>query len=157
MEQFIIRNRSELQRRERDRVLQTLEQVIPNADFREVGSTAVMGVIGKEDIDIAVLVGIEEFEEVRGRLDGCFRRDERQMSSEIYQGYSASNEYDVSIQLTVKAGPHDVFDAFAEVLRENPEVRQAYNALKRQWDGRSMDDYRQAKSAFISGVISGGA
>jgi GrpB-like predicted nucleotidyltransferase (UPF0157 family) len=153
MRRFAIREPSSVQVCERERVLRKLKNAIPNVDSHEVGSSSVTGVIGKEDVDIVVLACQTDFDRVRDVLDTCFRRDVDQMSSDIYQGYVASDKWDVAVQLTVKGGPHDVFDRFARLLRKSAELREAYNALKREWDGRDMDEYRLAKAAFIAEAL----
>jgi GrpB-like predicted nucleotidyltransferase (UPF0157 family) len=38
-------------------------------------------------------------------------------------------------------------------LRDNASLRQAYNHLKAEWNGRPMDDYRAAKRAFIEAAL----
>jgi len=152
-ELFQIREPSPAQATERDRVLALLHDLFDETAVREVGSTAVDGVIGKEDVDILVLTAPEAFAAARSRLDGLFSRDEKQLSTEIYQGYRASSDWDVAIQLTVDGSPHDVFDPFLDALRTNSQLRQDYNALKRQWNGRSMAEYRAAKAEFIGRAL----
>src|SRR5262245_58296373 len=88
--------------REREHVLNVVRSVLPSAEISEVGSTAVEGAIGKEDVDIAVLVPSEEFEATRITLDNLFERDSQQLSTGSYQGYRASRLWDVAVQLTVK-------------------------------------------------------
>ncbi len=130
-----------------------LQQVLPDAEISEVGSTAVEGVFGKEDVDIAALVPSDDFEASRLILDQVFEHDVQQLSSNCYQGYHASRLWDVAIQLTVKGGPYDTFHAFNAVLRSQPNVLAAYNQVKRKWDGKAMSAYRQAKAEFIAEVL----
>jgi GrpB-like predicted nucleotidyltransferase (UPF0157 family) len=40
-----------------------------------------------------------------------------------------------------------------DVLRSDTVIVQAYNTLKREWNGRPMSEYRQAKDAFIRSVL----
>ena len=87
------------------------------------------------------------------RLDAAFERNEDQLSNAIYQGYHVRSELDVAIQLTVAGGPYDDFVPFLDALANDPTLVRRYNELKRAWDGRPMDDYRSAKSAFIREVL----
>lgn len=135
------------------RVVSLVHQVVPDADVREVGSTAVVGAIGKGDIDVLVRVHAGEFSKVRGRLDRAFARNPDQLSSEDFQGYLVPSHLDVAIQLTVLGGPHDDFLRFADLLRASPRLLAEYNALKRAHDGAPMDLYRAAKAAFIESVL----
>lgn len=145
----------------RDRVLATIHAALrggAGVAVREVGSTAVDGVIGKGDLDLLVLASPDRFDAVRAALDALFVRNPRQYASAIYQGYTlASGDppggLDVAIQLTVAGGPHDTFDAFLDRLRQDPALVEAYNALKRRWNGRSMDGYRAEKAAFIEAAL----
>ena len=118
-----------------------------------MGSTAVPSAIGKEDIDILVRVPHARFDTTRAALDGVFKRDEQQLSSEVYQGYKISTEPDIAIQLTVEGGEHDRFHQFLQALRSDPNLLAEYNGLKQMWDGKPMDDYRRAKDEFIENVL----
>lgn len=138
---------------ERDRVLGELQNLLPGVEVFEVGSTAIPGVIGKGDIDFLVRSQEALFAQVRDRLDQAFPRHPNQLSNESYQGYKVPSPMDVAIQLTIKDGPYDDFLPFLEALTHNPHLIEAYNDLKRQWDGQPMSDYRHAKSQFIQKVL----
>jgi len=143
---------------ERTRTLALVRAAVgAEAEVLEVGSTAVTGVIGKGDIDWLVRAPAGRFAEVRARLDVAFARNPDQLSTDIYQGYLVDSPLDVAIQCTVRGGPFDDFEPFLVALRTDPALITAYNALKRRFDGRSMDDYRAAKRAFIEDVLGGGA
>lgn len=138
---------------ERDRVIAILKSCVPAEWISEVGSTALEGVIGKQDIDILVLVPEASFLEVRGRLDSTLRRDRNQLSDDQFQGYIFESSLDVAVQLTVKGGTYDEFHQFLDALRESPNLVDAYNTLKIEYDGKPMAEYREAKSAFIRSVL----
>jgi GrpB-like predicted nucleotidyltransferase (UPF0157 family) len=141
--------------RERDRAIAAVRAVAPHAEVFEVGSTAIEGVVGKQDIDLLVRVALEDFERTRALLDGAFERDAQQLSNELYQGYRVASPLDVALQFTVRGCRYDRFLLFIEALRDNPERIEAYNALKRRWHGQSMREYRVEKSAFIESVLAG--
>jgi GrpB-like predicted nucleotidyltransferase (UPF0157 family) len=134
-------------------VLAAIGELCPDADVREVGSTAIEGLPGKGDLDVLVRAPRSSFDATRAALDEVFPRDEQQFSSDIYQGYRVPSELDVAIQLTVTGGPHDDFVAFLELLRADATLLAAYADLKRDWNGRSMADYRAAKRAFIEAAL----
>ena len=119
----------------------------------EVGSTAVEGVIGKEDLDFLVRVPPDRFGDARIILDRQFERNERQFANSEFQGYRVVSPIGVSIQLTTENGPLDVFEKFLLRLRSDPALRNAYNDLKLAWNGRPMDDYRAAKGDFIAAAL----
>jgi GrpB-like predicted nucleotidyltransferase (UPF0157 family) len=138
----------------RDELIQLLQSLLPNAKILEIGSSAVAGCIGKGDLDILVKVHSSEFNEARSVLDQTFNRNPEQLSNDCYQGYTVESAFDVAIQLTVANGPYDDFETFVSLLRDSQELLKSYNALKLSWNGKSMDDYRAAKGAFIEQALS---
>jgi GrpB-like predicted nucleotidyltransferase (UPF0157 family) len=138
---------------ERARVLTWLSEALPGVEVHEVGSTAVPGLIGKGDLDLLVRPEAHDFDRVRARLDALLPRNPRQLSTTNYQGYTVPSELDVAVQLTVRDGPYDDFLRFLEVLRRRPEEITAYNALKHEWHGRDMGEYRTAKGTFVQRLL----
>jgi GrpB-like predicted nucleotidyltransferase (UPF0157 family) len=136
-------------REEKEKIMALLRALLPSNDVFEIGSTALEGMIGKCDLDFAVRVKPEDFENIRELLDGLFQRNSRQLSNEKFQGYLYPSPIDVSLQLFIEGSEYDDFDLFLEILRCNSEVYQAYKALKMAWHGRSMAGYLEAKNAFI--------
>lgn len=51
---------------ERERVFELLLRVVPAAAIAEIGTTAVSGAIGKQDVDIVVLTSTSEFDSWHG-------------------------------------------------------------------------------------------
>jgi hypothetical protein len=74
------------------RVLALIAEALPGVDAREVGSTAVPGVIGKGDLDLLVRVPADTFSATRAALDLLFPRNPDQLSNERYQGYLVPSE-----------------------------------------------------------------
>lgn len=132
-----------------------MRAAVPDAEVTEIGSTAVPGVIGKQDIDLLLRVPAVRFAETRARLDAAFERDAQQLSNDCYQGYRIPSALDIALQVTVEGGPYDDFLPFLEALRASPELIAAYNALKRDWDGHPMDRYRAEKARFIEHILAG--
>jgi GrpB-like predicted nucleotidyltransferase (UPF0157 family) len=69
------------------RVLNLLRSTIPFANIREVGSTAVEGLLGKQDVDFALSVKAERFDDARLVLDRTFARNDNQLSNAEFQAY----------------------------------------------------------------------
>lgn len=144
---------SKLLQQEREHALILLTQLVPYKFVFEVGSTAVDGMLGKQDLDFLVRVPREHFASTRLLLDDNFARNPHQFSSEIYQGYIIDSELDVAIQLTIEGGPQDTFLDFLNLLLSNSDLRDQYNQLKQNFDGKPMDIYRDAKRAFIEDAL----
>ncbi len=142
-----------IMRLERVRVVRLLRALLPYALINEVGSTAVSGVIGKQDMDFSIKVHVDHFEQSKKSLDSCFLRNVDQIADHCIQGYKVSSSLDVALQLIVIESKYDVFDAFVCMLRRDAELKAAYNQLKIQWDGKPMKEYRQAKDIFISQAL----
>ena len=142
-----------LLRMEKVRVIRMVRALIPFAEVKEIGSTAVAGVIGKQDLDVLVKVENNKFELAKSKLDECFPRNLAQLSNNNIQGYSVDSKVEVALQLVVKDSPYDCFDAFLDALSHDARLREKYNLLKTQWDGKPMEDYRTAKSLFIEAVL----
>lgn len=83
---------------ERARVLELLHQVLPAVEIAEVGSTAVPGAIGKQDVDVVVLTEANQFDAICKILDQILVRNEEQLSSDCFRGYLASTVRDVSFK-----------------------------------------------------------
>lgn len=155
IEIFLLRPRNEdnlnIARR---RVLELLHSRIPQPWISEIGSTAIAGLIGKEDLDFLVRVPQIEFENVRAILNLLLERNPEQISNEHFQGYRVSGLPDVSVQLTLADGPFDSFHQFLQALSSDPALLAEYNRLKRLFDGKPMVEYRIAKDRFIESVLS---
>lgn len=138
---------------ERRRVVDMLSALLNRDYIFEVGSTAVDGVIGKNDLDYFIRVPGEEFFQVREILDSRFERNSNQISTDEYQGYIVESELDVAIQLTISGELHDDFLDFLDLLTGSSDLRERYNELKRNYHGKPMDEYRDAKREFIETAL----
>lgn len=141
---------------ERNQALSQIRAVVPEHSLYEVGSTAVHGVIGKQDLDFLVRVPEAEFKATRTALDKAFTRNPEQLSNEVYQGYLVNSAMDVAIQLTTEGGQYDDFLTFLAMLQASADLRQRYNELKMEFDGQPMSEYRDAKNQFIEHALSTG-
>jgi GrpB-like predicted nucleotidyltransferase (UPF0157 family) len=141
---------------QRARLLNVVQEAAPCGSVVEVGSTAVEGVIGKGDIDIAVRVPRLSFAAVRAEFDRRFRRNAEQLSNDKFQGYLLDSPLDAAIQLFVADSEFDHFEPFLALLRSSAELRAAYNDLKRRYHNRPMDEYRSAKNEFITTALQAG-
>lgn len=126
----------------------------PTADVRHIGATAVAGCITKGDLDIVVRVQQDDFPPAEATLAGRLQRNLGSHRSASFAAFedSATTPH-LGIQLVAVGSECDDFHLFTEALRADPRLVEEYNRLKREWHGRPMDDYRQAKGALISHVL----
>jgi GrpB-like predicted nucleotidyltransferase (UPF0157 family) len=137
-------------------VSSALRQCLPRtADIRHIGATAVPGCLTKGDLDIVVRVAMEDFAASDAVLAQRFARNTGSVWTDTFAAFEdATTTPHLGVQLTVIDGPFDDFHRFSEALRRDASLVMAYNALKSGFAGRSMDDYRAAKDAFIARVLS---
>lgn len=139
-----------------ERMSSELRAFLPSSvDIRHIGATAVTGCLTKGDLDIVVRVDAADFTAADAALVARFARN---LGSKRTASFSSFEDAETSphlgIQLTVAGGEDDDFHLFVEALTRDPALVAQYNALKRQFDGKSMDVYRAAKGAFVTTVLS---
>jgi len=136
-----------------------LRAILPvSADIRHIGATAIPGCLTKGDLDIVVRVHSRDFERADAALAGAFARN---AGSDRTDDFSAFEDNGASpslgVQLTALSGPCDDFHRFVDVLGREPGLVAEYNALKTRFNGKPMDDYRNAKAEFIARVLASDA
>ncbi|MCP2680285.1 GrpB family protein [Maricaulaceae bacterium NA33B04] len=121
------------------------------AQCDHVGATSVPGALTKGDLDIAVRVPEEAFAATRDSLDQTHTQNLKSVRNERFAAYEAEGfACPVGVQLVVKGSRLDVFETYRRMLIDNPVLLAAYNDLKQRFDGLPMDEYRAAKSRFIT-------
>ena len=132
-----------------------LGAVLPHdAEIEHVGATAVPGCLTKGDLDVVVRVTPDAFAAAERTLSHLFERD---LGSDRTDSFAAFKDDEaqppLGVQLVVRGTPLDVFVRFRDRLRADPGLVAQYNAIKLRHNGRGMDTYRAAKSAFIETVL----
>lgn len=122
-----------------------------SAEVLHVGSTAVVGCLTKGDLDVVVRVARHDFSMAEAELAVRYPRNLTSARTHDFSAFCAAPE--VGIQLTAIGGAFDFFHVFSDALRAAPELIEAYNRLKRRYDGRPMEDYRKAKDAFVTALL----
>jgi GrpB-like predicted nucleotidyltransferase (UPF0157 family) len=137
-----------------EKVRARLEGAIPRACIEHVAGTAVPGSVTKGDVDIAVRVDPADFRRTDGVLAARYPRNE---GSDRTAGFAAFHDPDaeppLGIQLAARGDACDLFTVFRDMLIADVRLLESYNALKRSFDGASMDDYRAAKAQFVDAAL----
>jgi GrpB-like predicted nucleotidyltransferase (UPF0157 family) len=137
-----------------ERTRASLQSVLPMADIRHIGATAIRGCLTKGDLDIVIRVPPENFAEVETVLSTRFARNNGSTRTADFAAFvDDSANPPLGIQLTTIDGPFDFFHDFVDALCASPQLVREYNALKSAYDGRAMPVYRAAKDAFIDRVL----
>ena len=133
---------------------QELLQVIPAeslAAIHHIGSTAVPGIWAKPIVDILVeLKPTADIDAVATKIEdsGWIRMSESQRRISLNKGYA---ERVFHLHLRFEGDNAEV--AFAEYLRQHPDIAKEYEALKLSlWHKyeHDRDGYTEAKTAFIT-------
>ena len=132
-----------------------------NAEIEHIGSTAVPGLGSKPVIDI--LIGVPALVEVEDRIPALeaagyeyVPKYERQFPDRRYFRKPRFGPRAFHVHCVVKGSDSWTRHlAFRDYLRTHPESAAAYYSLKRELATRvSKEDYPEAKSPFIEGVLS---
>lgn len=132
-----------------------LEVALPaDCHVLHVGATAIPGCLTKGDLDLVVRCEAADFAKADKILADRFARNLGSLRTADFSAFEdASSVPPCGVQLTVRGGPLDVFHLFVDALRNDPVLVGRYNVMKRHYDGRSMDAYRDAKAAFVHSVL----
>ncbi len=135
-------------------VSERLAALLPGADIRHIGATAVPGCLTKGDLDIVVRVGAEDFATADSVVAAAFSRNGSSVRTQAFSAFEdASSHPHLGIQLVAVDSPFDSFHLFAEALQRSPSLVEEYNALKRLHEGADMARYREAKGRFVERVL----
>jgi GrpB-like predicted nucleotidyltransferase (UPF0157 family) len=156
---FVLQSDPETTRAAADRlyaeIAARLRSLLPcSADIRHIGATAIDGCLTKGDLDIVVRVEQQNFLPSDDALARQFSRNAGSPRSASFSSFEDSTTLPhLGIQLAAVDGPEDFFHLFVEVLKRDAALVAEYNALKQEFDGRPMADYRSAKDNFIAKVL----
>jgi GrpB-like predicted nucleotidyltransferase (UPF0157 family) len=120
---------------------------IPEADIQHVGSTSISESVTKGDLDIQVRVIHDYFKLAVEALSKLYALNAGSEQTEYFRAFKDDDtDPPLGIQLTVINSELDLFWKLRDVLNMNEAYRNKYNQLKMNFDGKSMDDYREAKN-----------
>lgn len=131
-----------------------IEKLLPEADVQHVGSTAIPNSITKGDLDIQVRVDTNIFSNAVKELAKLYELNEGSVKTETFRAFKDDSTVPpVGVQLTVINSEFDFFWKFREILLMNDNYRKEYDNLKRNYEGKEMEDYREAKNKFFEKVM----
>ncbi len=140
----------ELFLKEQKRIL----RAVPSADVQHIGSTAIPGSLTKGDLDIQVRVKQKDFVKAQNALSKMYKPNKGNPPTKTYASFKDDNaKISLGIQLTVIGSREDNFTNLRDILVSNKKHLKSYNALKKQYQGKSMREYRKAKGKFIEKVL----
>ncbi|OGY57089.1 MAG: hypothetical protein A2Y84_00305 [Candidatus Colwellbacteria bacterium RBG_13_48_8] len=124
---------------------------LPFADIQHVAGTSIPGLITKGDIDVNVRVRENEFEDAVGVLKSLYEINQPENWTSSYASFKDDRNLgaDFGIQLTIIGSPNDFFVRHRDLLLNNSKLVEELNALKKEYGGKSMDEYRKEKGRFF--------
>lgn len=127
---------------------------LPDADIQHVGSTAIPNSMTKGDLDIQVRVKPHHFPKAIEELSILYDLNEGSVKTREFRAFKNESENPpLGIQLTVIGSEFDFFWKLREVLIMNDKYRAEYDALKRNYEGKEMEEYREAKDEFFDKIM----
>jgi GrpB-like predicted nucleotidyltransferase (UPF0157 family) len=135
---------------EKDRI----RRLIPHADIKHVGSTAVPGALTKGDLDLQVRVRAEDFASARDILQTHYRIHQPEKWTSTFASFMDPDENRIptGIQLTAMDSDADFFFRARDLLVNSPIWLCRYYSLKELYEGKSMDAYREEKGRFFENL-----
>ena len=130
--------------------------IFPFAKIEHIGSSAIPGALSKADLDICMIVDSAKLENVVQTLKhhayiektGTLRTEELCMLECAVLG----NEH--AVQVVANGSEFEkFFITFRDVLRARPDLVAEYNRIKVDAAELGVEQYREAKSRFISLVL----
>jgi len=124
---------------------------LPDAEIRHTGGTSIPGVLTAGDVDLQVRVEPSSFEMARDALCKLYEP----LHPDVWHSGGAffiapGSMPRVEVALTAVGGLDDLHhgDAWRQIAADQDLIDQ-YNALKREHEGGSVDDYLAAKRDFF--------
>ena len=125
-------------------------KAILNADVQHVGSTSIPSALTKGDLDIQVRVERKDFPDAERRLSQFYQYNTGNPPTKTFLSFKDPHaKIPLGVQLTVIGSDADDFMILRDLLRSNPNYKKQYDVLKKQFNGKSMSEYRRAKSKFF--------
>lgn len=135
-----------------------IQQELPDVQVEHIGSSSVVGVGGKNVIDIAV-VQAPDNTDVKQRLYDIGFRDSpysRYSPNPMLMGSISYQGKDYKILLHITAEDSDSYNkwiTFRDYLRTHPEEAKAYDEVKQQAGEAGPRYYQQTKTPFIISIM----
>ena len=125
----------------------------PGVELEHIGATSMPDGVTKGDVDVNLRVDADRFDQVVGALSSRFDVAQPQNWTETYASFSDTRRgVPLGIQVTVRGSDDDFLVALRDLMRDDPELRHEYDAIKRANARAGRDAYWHAKHDFLRRV-----
>jgi len=130
-----------------------IEAALSSVDVQHVGSTPVPHSLTKGDLDINVRVEEEKFNSSIKILKRLYQVAQPENWTDTFASFKDKSLNPIlGVQLTVKNSSEDHFVKHRDAFLSSSDLVEKYNKLKKDFDGKSMNDYRKAKAEFLKKI-----
>jgi GrpB-like predicted nucleotidyltransferase (UPF0157 family)/GNAT superfamily N-acetyltransferase len=130
-----------------------LRLLVPGVVLEHIGATSMPDSITKGDVDVNLRVAPQRFDSVVAALAARFDVAQPQNWSGTYASFSDTRRgLPLGIQVTVAGSDDDFLVELRDRMREDPDLRRRYDAVKRANAPAGHDAYWQAKNDFLRRV-----
>jgi len=128
-----------------------INKIFPNIKIEHVGGTSIPNSLTLGDLDIQIKVTKEEFHNVCGVLKTFYHINKPEFWNDEFALFHWKDNpvIPMSIVLTVANSSFDDFSKIRDLLKINPSILEKYNNLKREYEGKSLREYKIAKRKFF--------
>jgi GrpB-like predicted nucleotidyltransferase (UPF0157 family)/GNAT superfamily N-acetyltransferase len=130
-----------------------LRVLAPGVAVEHIGATSMPDGLTKGDVDVNLRVDADRFDQVVGALSTRFDAAQPQNWTGTFASFSDTRRgVPLGIQLTVIGSDDDFLVALRDLMRDDPDLRHEYDAIKRANAPAGRDAYWQAKHDFLGRV-----
>ena len=136
-------------------VCAAVSNLVPGGRIEHIGSSAIPGAISKGDLDVCLIVPQAAHANAVSRLiaHGYHEQQDTLRTPELCMLNSPAGAAEHAVQVVAAGSEFEDFLQFRDALLANPELVSQYNAVKTQSSHLGHEQYRAAKSAFITTVL----
>ena len=127
-----------------------LAVLAPDVVVEHIGATSMPDGLTKGDVDVNLRVDQGRFDHVVAALSARFDIAQPQNWTGTYASFSDTcRGMPVGIQVTAEGSDDDFLVALRDLMRDDPELRHQYDAIKRANAAAGRDAYWRAKDDFL--------
>ncbi|KKS30458.1 MAG: hypothetical protein UV60_C0008G0020 [Parcubacteria group bacterium GW2011_GWA2_43_11] len=124
-----------------------IAKLVPTAEVSHVGATSIPGSLTSGDLDISINVSQKEFPLTVQALQKLYHQNHPEMWTDEFALFHKKDHplIPISIIVSVKGSRFDEHVQQRDLLRNNRELLEEYNSLKRSFEGKTLEEYSAAK------------